>query len=212
MLASATASVRAGVASLRHKSATVVGAALDMLPPDGAELSFNLLLHTFVFFVVLTVLYQAVISPMEARALAGQVEQAVGAGVGAALQGVTPAQAQALRGLLPTLRTLQKLSPDEDPVRVLHNQGVIASAWVLAGSLGLAFFVAACVMGAARMRLGGTMAHVFAENAILLVILGAIEGGFFMTIARKYVPVMPSVLANTTVEALKANFPAQPSP
>ena len=208
--AAAAAAPGAWFSKLRNKSADVVGSALNMKPPHGAELSFNLLLHTFVFFVVLTVLYITVISPMESKALAKEVKHAAEEGVQALLARVArdPAEVAALRAMLPALEKLQQISPTQDDVRILHNQNVIASAWVIAGALGLAFFVAACVMAASRMKLGGTMAHVFAENAILLTILGAVEGGFFMAVARRYVPVMPSVLATSAVETLQRNFPA----
>jgi hypothetical protein len=199
------------IAALQNQSATVVGGALGMGPPHGAELAFNLLLHTFVFFAVLTVLYILVISPMETKALATQVQGAAYAGVQAALTAATPEETQALQGMLPALRRLRAVSPSVDPTRELHNQSVLASAWVIVGALGLAFVVAACVMAAARMKLGATMGHVFAENAIMLAILGAIEGGFFMLVASKYVPVMPSVLADTAVGTLKANFPGPPA-
>ncbi len=180
----------------------------DLNPPRGAEFALNLLLHTFVFFVVLTLLYITVISPMETQALASQVQQSITQGVNTGLSSVTPAQAKVLQGALPALKTLLALSPDEDAVRVAHNASVLTSAWMIAGALGLAFIVSASVLGASRVRLAPTMGHVFAENAILFTILACIEGGFFLTVASKYVPVMPSVLAKTTVSTLKDNFPA----
>lgn len=180
--------------------------ALNLQPPAGAELALNLLLHTFAFFTVLTLMYQFVISPMETNALAQQVDQAVNEAVGHALANVSPAQAQALKSTLPLLQQFAKLQSPQDPLRAAHNDSVMMTAYGVIMALGIAFVVASSVMAASQVRLGRTMGHVFAENAILFVVLAGLEGGFFLTVASKYVPVMPSVLATTTVNTLKTTF------
>jgi hypothetical protein len=181
-----------------------------VLPPQGATFALNMLLHTFAFFVVLTVLYMTVISPMETRALASEVQQNVSQGVQATVQNLSqdPQSRAALQKSLPLLQTLLKLTPAQDQVRVAHNKAVIGMAWGIAIALGLAFLVTVCVMVGSGIQVGSTLLHVFIENAILFAILGAIEGGFFMAVASKYVPVLPSVLALNTVDTLKDNFPA----
>ena len=172
-------------------------------PPHGAELSLNLLLHTFVFLVVLTALYQFLISPMESKALEKEVRNSTRAAVGAVLQNVSPSQAATLKSILPALTTMQRVSPIEDAARVAHNNQVLSLAWAVSAALGLSFVVTVCVMAACRIRMGRMLGHVLAENAILLLILGAVEGGFFLMVASKYVPVLPSVLSTQAVATLK---------
>ena len=187
-----------------------IGSLVPIQPPRGAAFALNLLLHTFVFFVVLTILFQIVISPLEANTLAREVKQNVQSGLASAMGRVTdPDQVRALKASLPALKTLLALSPSQDQARNAHNNALVMAAWGLAGALGLAFVVSACVLGAARVQLGTTMAHVFAENAILFAILGALEGGFFLAVASKYVPVMPSTLANVAVTSMQDHFPSQ---
>jgi hypothetical protein len=193
--------------ALATKGTDVLNAKLqNVAPPAGAAFALNLLLHVFVFFVVLTVLYTTVISPMESKTLASQVRDKLGQGMAGAVAGVSPATAAALVAALPVLKRLQAITPTTDPVRTEHNTLVLATAWSIAAGLGLAFVVTAGVLGASRVRLGPAMAHVFAENAVLLVILGAVEAGFFLTVASKYVPVAPSVLADTAVTTLQQAF------
>lgn len=50
------------------------------------------------------------------------------------------------------------------------------------------------------------LSHIFKENGIVFFFIGIIEIGFFMTIARNYIPIKPSLLSESIKESVVKNL------
>lgn len=50
------------------------------------------------------------------------------------------------------------------------------------------------------------ISHIILQNIIVFIFIGIVEYNFFTHVASKYIPVMPSLMASTMVETLKAEI------
>lgn len=173
-----------------------------MDPPAGAEFTLNVILHVFVMLLALTILYVAVVVPQETQLLTNELsdtfKNALQTGWGAFVTVDNARQLQpVLSPILPLLARLSKQYAVKDASQAAENKAVLGIAYVVLFILALLFVVTVLVIlwcGASAKRTASMVFKVGIENLVVLLIVGAAELTFFLTVASKYVPVMPSAV------------------
>ena len=179
-------------------------------PPPGAAFALNIIVHVFLLFLALTLLYKYVVAPMESGALQGEVNDNIKNSIVTQYSTLPEAQKEKLGGSLqaarPFLEKLETSYATDDPLRVLNNKTVFSYAWIIIAGLALLLVVVLSVFAACKVSIGRTFLHVLMENAIIFTVIGVIEYSFFKLVATKFIPVMPSQLGKNALQALKESF------
>ena len=198
------------------QAAKLQDASIAVQPPAGAQLAINFIVHVFVLFCALTLLFVFVVSKMERKTLTLEVVTETNTAVDAlftaldaqiAASGQQPAAVYTeLAAGLPLLSRLQAAYSVPDAATEQHNSRVLLGAGLAIAVLLLAWVVPVAVLARCGAEVRPMMAQIGFENLIVFAVVGAIEYAFFVGVATKYVPIMPSQLLNNVVDALQTQF------
>lgn len=149
---------------------------------------YSVYLHIFLLFCFLTIFFWTVISKTEAKTLNKEIVSGVTDG----LKNVRISnQIFTDNGV----KYLEKYYEGQDSTVARNNRNLLQFNIAFIVMLLIGFF--ACIF--VRYIFCGRSINwleVIGENIIILLLVGGIEYYFFMNIASKYVPVMPSYLPN----------------
>lgn len=183
--------------------------------PHGAIFALNVILHVFVLFLALTLLYIFVISPLESKTLQEEVDEKLVDALQTTMQKATPEQqkdiGEAMYVVLPLLNRAAMVYSQPDDHQKQNNKNVFIRAGLIAGFLGLLFIIIAGVLASCKVNLKSHVGHILLENLIIFAIIGVVEFMFFQFVAKKFVPTMPSQLGNDALKAAQNEFTV-PSP
>lgn len=149
---------------------------------------YSVYLHVFLLFCFLTIFFWTVISKTEAKTLNKEIVSGVTKGlknVRISNQIFTPG----------AQKYLDRYYEGQDSTVARNNKNLLQFNIAFIVMLLIGFF--ACIF--VRYIFCGRSINwleVIGENIIILLLVGGIEYYFFMNIASKYVPVMPSYLPN----------------
>lgn len=152
------------------------------------NLFFSIYLHVFLLFSFLTLFFWTVISKTESNSINNEVVSGISEG----LKNVRISD----KIFTPEISNYMVKFYEGENMTVKRNNDVllkfnITIIVLLLVGLFSSFFVRYIFCGK-----NINWFEVIGENAIILLLVGAIEYYFFMNIASKYVPVMPSYLPN----------------
>jgi hypothetical protein len=111
--------------------------------------------------------------------------------------------AEALRAV--PLENLSNLYSVEDSVVTTNNRWVLIVSALIAGFALLLFVGLSVTMKAGGLQ-NSEIRHILGENAITFLLVGAVEVVFFLFIAFKFVPVLPSVAIKSIIDRAKLNL------
>ena len=195
------------------------------LPPPGAEFTLNVILHVFVMLLALTVLYILVVVPQETSMLTKELANTFGSAVDAGWAAmVTTADADwasmvttagadrvpmvtanhgsqllqpALALALPFLGRLSEKYSKRDAAADAANASTLGISFAVLFMLLLTFVLIACVMKWSGVDVRSMLFRVGIENLVVLGVVGAAEGLFFLLVASHYIPVLPSAITSS---------------
>jgi len=110
-----------------------------------------------------------------------------------------------------TISFLQRLSlkyATPDVATQEHNRNVMTTAYFILAILGVVLIVLVATLAGGGLNMKRPILHVLFENLIVFGVVGAAEFLFFMQVASKFIPVMPSQLSRDVIGTLKDKFPA----
>lgn len=152
------------------------------------NLFFSVYLHIFLLFCFLTVFFWVVISKTEAQT----INKEIVSGVNKNLQNVHISNQIFTES---AANYVQKYYEGENSV-VKRNNNELFTFNIAFIVLLLIGFLTGIFVRYAFCGKGINWTEVILENLIVLILVGGIEYYFFMNIASKYVPVLPSYLPN----------------
>lgn len=160
------------------------------------NLFYSVYLHLFLLFVFLSIFFWTVISKTESRAINREMSNAIKDGLKnfkLPREYMTETNGNYLLGLYhgknrTVERNNEQLLEMNVSIAVIILIGLIAAVYVRYVFCGKAFNVI----------------EVVSENALILILVGAVEYYFFKKIASKYVPVKPSYLPTVVKEKLNS--------
>ena len=189
---------------------------IGVQPPAGTQLTINFIVHVFVLFCALTLLFVFVVSKMERSTITSEVTAETNAAVDAlfkALDAQIAASGQQsaavygeLAAGLPLLNRLRAAYAAPDPATEQHNSRVLLGAGLAIVALLLAWVIPVAVLARCGAEVRPMLAQIGFENLIVFAVVGAVEYAFFINVAAKYVPIMPSQLLTNVVDALQSQF------
>lgn len=149
---------------------------------------YSIYLHVFLLFCFLTIFFWMIISKTEAKTLNKEIIS----GVTNELKNVSISnKIFTLNGV----NYLKKYYEGQDSTVARNNKNLLQFNISFIVMLLIGFF--ACIfVRYIFCRKSINWGEVIVENLIILLLVGGIEYYFFMNIASKYVPVMPSYLPN----------------
>lgn len=178
--------------------------------PHGAVFALNIILHVFVLFLALTLLYIFVISPLESKTLQNEVDEKLVEALQTTVQSTSPKQqksvGEAMYVAMPVLNRLAETYSQPDTQRQQHNKDVFVRAGLIALFLGILFAIVICILASCKVKLKSHVLHVLLENLVIFAIIGVVEFMFFQFVAKKFVPTMPSQLGSNALKAAQQAF------
>ena len=158
------------------------------------NLFYSVYLHTFLLFVFLSIFFWTVISKTESRAINREMTNAAKDGLKnfkIPSKYMTEANGNYLLGLYhgknrTVERNNEQLLQMNFSITMIMLIGLIAAVYVRYVFCGKSFDIL----------------EVLSENALILILVGAVEYYFFTRVASKYVPVSPSYLPTVVKEKL----------
>jgi hypothetical protein len=167
----------------------------------------NVVLHIFILWTLLVGFFFLYISKVIRESLQNQIGGQIDDAMNKSLNDLTPVQQMRLKIVLrnmPLDELIEVFSKETDAVAVNNKWLLIVSALISF------FFIMSFVLILTILKYSSptkvSAKHILMENAIVFTFIGAVEFVFFMYIALKFIPVMPSVATKTIIERVKTNF------
>ena len=156
---------------------------------------YSVYLHVFLLFCFLTIFFWMIISKTEAKTLNREIVSGI-------TEGLKNVRISNQIFTSNAEEYLKKYYEGQDSTVVRNNRNLLQFNIAFIVMLLIGFF--ACIF--VRYVICGkniNWLEVIGENIIILLLVGGIEYYFFMNIASKYVPVMPSYLPNVVKDKIK---------
>jgi len=164
------------------------------LTNHNTHLLISILLHIFLLFSFLSLLFWLVIRQISSKAINGELNREIDKNLKINLD--IPDK---ISNYLKTI--FSQTSPrvkENNRWLFIYNIVVILFLFI---TLILTIFIISYSCGSCLL-----LGEIIMENIFVLIIVGAIEYVFFMYIASKYVPVLPSYLPTILIELLQKKF------
>lgn len=172
----------------------------------------SLVLHALILLTILTVFYFTLVHDISQNALQKEVASAIGS----AVKLVDPVDRAGIIKILQPVMPVDKIDQiiqyyqtNRTDKYTITNQWLTTTAVSIICVLAVLFLSMSVTMrnitgnGAVNFR------HIAVENVCVFTLVGAVEATFFLTIAKKFVPVLPSTMTNTFVHQLKVGLEKQ---
>lgn len=159
------------------------------------NLFYSIYLHIFLLFCFLTIFFWLVISKVESKSLNNEITK----GINENLKSVKISN-QIFNDT--EANYLEKYYEGENATVKKNNEQLFQFNIAFIIMLLIGFFACIFVRYMFCGR-GFNVWEVIGENILVLILVGSIEYYFFMNIASKYVPVMPSYLPNVVKDKIK---------
>ncbi len=156
---------------------------------------YSVYLHVFLLFCFLTIFFWTIISKTEAKTLNNEIVSGIN-------DGLKDIHIDKQIFSDDAVEYLKKYYEGQDSTVSRNNKNLLQFNIAFIVILLIGFL--ACIF--VRYVICGkniNWLEVIGENIIILLLVGGIEYYFFMNIASKYVPVMPSYLPNVVKEDIK---------
>ena len=157
-----------------------------------SQLSVNLLLHFFILFVVLSVLFLTYVSRIIDDGFNGALDDALKNVIGS----IDMSDDQrALFRLFP-----QHLLTQEDPVKSKNNKWLKNTIFLFIVGI---LLVILCVLFTVYKNCKQVdLPKILAENAITFLLVGTVEFLFFFYIVKNYIPIKPSMMKSYVLKKI----------
>ena len=158
------------------------------------NLFYSVFLHVTLLFIFLTIFFWTVISKTESKSLYSEIYKGIDNTIG---------KINLPSGILPdpTLKILESFYSGKNQTVERNNSMLLEFNIVIIVFLFLAFLITYAVRRLfCKQSINFT--EVIGENILILALVGIIEYFFFMNIASKYVPILPSFLPNVLEKSL----------
>lgn len=175
-------------------------------PTHRLELFWNVVIHALILLVIVSTFYFLYVSRLSSTTYRNQVKQLITHATKPALDELVKAD-PALKSYVDNTNLTRLADYYEDTPTLAH---AIQNGWLQAVTvivIGFLVAVLAVALIIPRETFGvcvwSTLGKVLAENLIVFVFVGAIEVCFFLFVARNYVPVVPSLMMESTFNDIK---------
>ena len=173
---------------------------------DNAAFMLNMILHSIIILCIVSSFYFFYIVNLSSNALKNQLENIINEGTDkefdeTSLNGYRSFIKQDRLDELLNKYDRENLS-DKYVINIYYLSRATAAAIFF---LILTFFLIV-VSVKSNCKKDMRLSHIFKENAIVFFFIGIIEIGFFMMIAKNYIPIKPSLLSESIKESILKNL------
>lgn len=176
---------------------------------ENVTFMFNVAMHCYILFVVLSILFIFVISKVEVNAFQGEINNLANSSVNNALNNLDPNNSlmtkQYINNNKTSLEYLQTIYAKPDPTKVLNNSWLFNMIWIMIVLFFcLLLFTFLLLRYAANKRLPITT--LIRENVAVFSLVLIVEGLFFWFVARKFIPTKPSLTTYDAYTRIEQNL------
>lgn len=180
-----------------------------MVSEQQATYSLNIGLHILILFTFLTVFFFIIISKTEKKSINRQLDKVINQGaIDNALDKLLSIQKKypqfkiEWKSIYESAQQISAKSQGIDPKINSENKRLEIVGLVIIGTIAI-LLVCMYLYYRFALQIDVDLWHIFSENAIIFLFIGAIEYIFFMEIASNYVPVTSSYVTNSILARLK---------
>lgn len=178
----------------------------DNLKPDSksASMLLNVNLHILILFTILATFFFVYISQMTSQLFKEEMSNLIDDGIDSLRKTDTTGEMKNNIKAMPLSPLVEYYKNTPDKAQSTQNKWLFIITCVIIGILLIFFLMLVFVYKSLKVNVD--FLEIIGENVILFSLVGCVEIGFFLLIARNYVPVLPSTISNTMVKRLEENF------
>lgn len=165
--------------------------------------SVNMVIHALILFCIVSVFYFLVVSKLASKTFETEIQNVIDSTGHDIRKNDKQGEVKAYLKTI-DLTTLKRLYARQSDVTENQNSWLHISTAATAATL--AVIVVIMIAVSAIFCKGFPIFGLLVENVVLFTLVGCIEVLFFLYIARKFIPVKPSLLYQSFIESLKNNF------
>ena len=165
----------------------------------------DVLLTAVLMFGALSIFFITYISHVESEGYQSEINQIIKEQLPKALANYSDARPLVASLPFEQIIAAVELENSTNPARI-NNMWIIRSMIFVAILLAIVYLVFVLVIKTSSYRASlGVPSH-FLTICFIIILIGLVEYWFFTRVASKFVPTLPSLLADTTVDQLKKGF------
>lgn len=172
-----------------------------MPPSKTITASMNILVHVIILFSFLSVFFFTYISKIETDAFKSELGSLVSSEI-INLLDKKPEISQQLSTVKPVISKFLKMY--EKPMRSSVERNImikLLATFTILILIGILLTIILTVTYECKEKVN--ISHILIENVVIFTCIGIVEFLFFTRVAIKYVPVLPSTMVDTMLEATK---------
>jgi flagellar biosynthesis/type III secretory pathway M-ring protein FliF/YscJ len=175
-------------------------------PPKNVSFFVNAVLHVLILLVIVSTFYFAFVEKLSREKFQEELEDLINTNLGPAL--INGDKDGALKTALQGLNMDHIVSYYQNKTDKAMQ---IQNRWLFrVVIMAILFLVVTIVLTVYILKISchqcAPFSHILKENLLLFMFVGFVEVTFFLMIARKFVPTQPSLMMQSIVDSLKANF------
>lgn len=163
-----------------------------------ANLAVSALMHIFILFTVLSILFIFIVSKLEKATFDGAIQKVINEGILPQLESAGDERVKSVLRTLPYEKLEVFYSKQSDKVTITNKWltiiMVIVSGFLFSLIMSLIIAKRDCI----------NIGEIILENVIVFSLVGVFEFVFFKTVASKYEPIQPSTFQRTVYDKLWA--------
>jgi fumarate reductase subunit C len=173
---------------------------------DNAVFLLNMMLHSIIILIIVSGFYFFYVVNLSSNALKTQLENIINEGTE---KKIDETNLNRYRRFIKKDRLdelLNKYNRENLSDKYVINNYYLSRATAAAIFFFMLTFFLIIVSVKSNCKKDMRLSHIFKENAIVFFFIGIIEIGFFMTIAKNYIPIKPSLLSESIKESVLKNL------
>jgi len=171
---------------------------------DNTAFMLNMMLHSIIILCIVSGFYFFYIVNLSSNALKTQLENIINEGTEKKIEDPDIYRRFIKKDRLDEL--LNKYNRENLSEKYVINNYYLSRATAAAIFFLILTFFLIVVSVKSNCKKNMRLSHIFKENAIVFSFIGIIEIGFFMTIAKNYIPIKPSLLSESIKESILKNL------
>jgi hypothetical protein len=173
-------------------------------PSSLTQSSINILVHVIILFTFLSIFFFFYISRIESEAFRDELGSKIEDKINDLLD-ANPQILDEVGGLKPVIEKLMKIYDKPMKSTIEHNIAVkLSSAFTILILFGILLTI--LLTSTFECKENIPIGQIIFNNVLIFICIGIVEYTFFTKVAIKYIPVSPSTMVDTMIDATKASF------
>jgi hypothetical protein len=173
-------------------------------PDDKINFAVNIIIHVFILFCFLSVFFVMYITKIAKKSFDKEISHPIEDGLGEQFRKIKPDNKEKIKNVTKYLNFDNLINYYSEPTKdYTTNNKWLNVVIVMINVFMVILIIAAYLFVKKSCNQCVPIGSIIGENLIIFGFIGLVEFMFFKYIAIKYIPVQPSVLVKSAIDALK---------